>query len=82
MSGAYQPDAIVCFNNGGKNYFVTANEGDLRDSEEARVKDLSLDPLIFCKYIFVLEVKPGKQRLRNQFGLHLLCKYPKVFNIP
>ena len=57
VSGAYQPDAIACFNSGGKNYFATANEGDLRDSDEARVKDLTLDPSIFCKYTFSLKKK-------------------------
>ncbi len=46
--GLYQPDAIDTFTVGGSTYFITANEGDARDydgfSEEARVKDLTLDP--------------------------------------
>ena len=66
VSGAYQPDAIACFNSGGKNYFATANEGDLRDSDEARVKDLTLDPSIFCKYTFSL-----KKYLQNTHILRL-----------
>ena len=45
--GMYQPDAIGVYSSGGKNYIVTANEGDARDydgySEEDRVKDLILD---------------------------------------
>ncbi len=45
--GMYQPDSVVSFNLNGKNYFITANEGDARDyggySEEVRVKDLNLD---------------------------------------
>jgi 2',3'-cyclic-nucleotide 2'-phosphodiesterase (5'-nucleotidase family) len=44
--GMYQPDSVVSYNVNGKNYFVTANEGDSRDytgySEEVRVKDLNL----------------------------------------
>jgi len=49
--GMYQPDAIKAVTIGGKNYFVTANEGDARDydgySEEVRVKDLVLDPTVY-----------------------------------
>jgi hypothetical protein len=49
--GMYQPDAIATYSVGGKDYIVTANEGDARDydgySEEARVKDLTLDPTAF-----------------------------------
>ena len=45
--GMYQPDSVVSYNVKGKNYFITANEGDARDydgySEETRVKDLDLD---------------------------------------
>ncbi len=49
--GMFLPDAIKSFEFGGMNYIVTANEGDGRDydgySEEARVKDLVLDPVAF-----------------------------------
>ncbi len=49
--GLYQPDAIAAYEVGGQTYLVTANEGDVRDydggSEEARVKDLTLDPAAF-----------------------------------
>ena len=49
--GIFLPDAIKSFQDNGVNYFVTANEGDSRDydaySEEARVKDLNLDPIAF-----------------------------------
>jgi YVTN family beta-propeller protein len=44
--GLYMPDAIGTYQVGGVTYFVTANEGDARD-EEARVKDLTLDPTAF-----------------------------------
>lgn len=47
----YQPDAITYVNIGGMGYIISANEGDARDydgySEEVRVKDLPLDPVIF-----------------------------------
>ncbi len=49
--GMYQPDAIALFNTLGEDLIITANEGDSRDydgfSEEARVKDLVLDPVAF-----------------------------------
>ncbi|MEE2652567.1 MAG: choice-of-anchor I family protein [Pseudomonadota bacterium] len=42
--GMYQPDAIAAYQFAGKNFFVTANEGDARDysgfSEELRASDL------------------------------------------
>jgi 2',3'-cyclic-nucleotide 2'-phosphodiesterase (5'-nucleotidase family) len=45
--GAYQPDALAVFEEGGTVYLVTANEGDARDGDEARVADLDLDPTAF-----------------------------------
>lgn len=44
--GMYMPDAIASFTANHRTYYVTANEGDARN-EEARVKDLNLDPTIF-----------------------------------
>ncbi|MCF8239242.1 MAG: esterase-like activity of phytase family protein [Saprospiraceae bacterium] len=45
--GMYMPDAIATATINGKDYIITANEGDSRDydgySEEERVKDLVLD---------------------------------------
>lgn len=45
------PDSIATYEAGGRTFIVTANEGDARDydgfSEEARVKDLTLDPDAF-----------------------------------
>ncbi|WP_025741537.1 choice-of-anchor I family protein [Aquimarina pacifica] len=47
----YQPDAIEFVSIRGTGYLVTANEGDARDydgfSEEDRVGDLTLDPMVF-----------------------------------
>ncbi|MGI9095157.1 MAG: choice-of-anchor I family protein [Thermoleophilaceae bacterium] len=45
--GMYQPDAIAAYRLRGKAYYVTANEGDSREPEEARVKDLVLDSTAF-----------------------------------
>jgi 2',3'-cyclic-nucleotide 2'-phosphodiesterase / 3'-nucleotidase / 5'-nucleotidase len=51
VRGLYLPDSIASFSVNGRNYLVTANEGDARDyaafSEEARIKDLTLDPTAF-----------------------------------
>ncbi len=49
--GMYLPDAMKTINIAGVEYIVTANEGDARDydgySEEARVRDLVLDPTAY-----------------------------------
>lgn len=61
LFGIYQPDEIVAYTVEGKTYLVTANEGDSRQytyedengeeqvalDEEARVRDLILDPEAF-----------------------------------
>ncbi|MEA5512648.1 choice-of-anchor I family protein [Nodularia sp. UHCC 0506] len=44
--GMFMPDAIASYAANGRTYYVTANEGDSRD-EDARVKDLTLDPTAF-----------------------------------
>ncbi len=49
--GMYQPDTVASYRVGGRDYFVTVNEGDARDwtgfAEEARVSALTLDPVAF-----------------------------------
>jgi hypothetical protein len=49
--GMYQPDAIDNYSFLGRQFIVSANEGDARDydgySEEQRVKDLTLDLTVF-----------------------------------
>lgn len=50
VRGLYMPDGIAAYRVAGRNYFVTANEGDSREdwfAEEARLKDLTLDPAAF-----------------------------------
>jgi hypothetical protein len=49
--GIYEPDAIASFLHCGIPFLITVNEGDSRDydgfSEEARIKDIKLDPGVF-----------------------------------
>jgi YVTN family beta-propeller protein len=51
VMGMYMPDAIANVRYHGTDFVITTNEGDARDydgySEEARVKDLTLDPWAF-----------------------------------
>jgi 2',3'-cyclic-nucleotide 2'-phosphodiesterase / 3'-nucleotidase / 5'-nucleotidase len=42
LFGMYQPDAIASFTARGETYLVTANEGDSRAADEARVGSLNL----------------------------------------
>ncbi|WP_206046855.1 choice-of-anchor I family protein [Mangrovimicrobium sediminis] len=46
LYGMYMPDAIAGYRVGGKQYFITANEGDARNADE-RVSSLPLDPVAF-----------------------------------
>src|SRR5690606_3252659 len=48
LFGMYQPDGIATFNDGGMDYVITANEGDVRDYytnfvEGVKVSDITLD---------------------------------------
>jgi 2',3'-cyclic-nucleotide 2'-phosphodiesterase/3'-nucleotidase/5'-nucleotidase len=49
--GMYEPDGVASYRVGNTTYLVTANEGDARDwdafAEEARVRDVTLDPVAF-----------------------------------
>ena len=45
--GMFQPDTIASYQAEGKTFIVTANEGDSRDFEESRVKDVVLDATAF-----------------------------------
>ncbi|AHM62627.1 alkaline phosphatase-like protein [Flammeovirgaceae bacterium 311] len=51
IKGIYLPDALASFSVNGIDYIISANEGDAREYdtflEEARVKDLTLDPTAF-----------------------------------
>jgi len=47
--GMYMPDAVASFSSGGQTYYITANEGDIRDtgSDESRISALNLDAIAF-----------------------------------
>ncbi len=45
--GAFQPDGLAAFEDDGTVYVLSANEGDARDGDDARVADLTLDPAAF-----------------------------------
>ncbi len=62
--GLYQPDTIATYQAQGETFVVTANEGDARDFEEARVRDLELDPVAFPDREF-LQVDENLGRLRT-----------------
>ncbi|MEZ5079385.1 MAG: choice-of-anchor I family protein [Thermoleophilia bacterium] len=51
VKGMFMPDSLASFTVRGRSYIITANEGDGRDYDgfvdEARVKDLTLDPVAF-----------------------------------
>jgi hypothetical protein len=63
VKGMYQPDAIAAFKAKGREYLVTANEGDARDwdcyAEEERIADLPLSPSAF----------PGAKKLQDKKAL-------------
>ena len=69
LLGMYQPDTIQVITVGGKNFLVTANEGDSKDyskwggfNEETRIKYISLSgkttkcklALCVCAYVLLL----------------------------
>ena len=45
--GFHMPDSITSYEVDGTTYYLTANEGDGRDFDESRIKDLVLDPIAF-----------------------------------
>ena len=51
LKGMYQPDAIQAYAVEGKQFFVSANEGEARTysgfTEEVRIAELKLDPQVF-----------------------------------
>jgi hypothetical protein len=48
LHGLYEPDSIAAYEADDRTlYLVVANEGDVRDPNNARIKDLPLDPTAF-----------------------------------
>jgi hypothetical protein len=74
VEGMYLPDAILALpiGQGGGTVLVTANEGDTRDwdafSEEARVKDLTLDPAAFPDPDLQLDENAGRLKVTSTAG--------------
>lgn len=73
--GVYMPDAIEYIKINGRDYFITANEGDSRDydgfSEEERIKDESivLDPNAFPNSEFLKEDENmGRLKITTTLG--------------
>lgn len=70
FKGVYMPDAISSYTVGGKTYLLTANEGDAREYEydvdsattilaytdEAKIKNLKLDPITFPNYEIIQDL--------------------------
>jgi hypothetical protein len=70
VQGLYEPDGIAAYSMGGTTYLVTANEGDTRDydgySEEARIKDLDLDPGLYpAAYADAIQANETLGRLKT-----------------
>ncbi|WP_186441195.1 choice-of-anchor I family protein [Desulfamplus magnetovallimortis] len=73
VMGMYQPDSIAAYSVNGQTYLVTANEGDSRDydafSEEARVKDITLDPTAFpTAATLQLDENMGRLKITKTLG--------------
>lgn len=73
LFGLYLPDAIGSYLVNGRQYLVTANEGDSRDyetfTEEARVKDLTLDSTAFPDATAFKKDKAfGRLKVTNTLG--------------
>lgn len=67
-----QPDTIATYQWRGQTYFVTANEGDARDydgySEEARVSDLRLDPVLYDSETLQRDENLGRLKVTTARG--------------
>ena len=73
VKGIYHPDAIDYVKIGGRDYLITANEGDARDydgfSEEERIDDLVLDATAFPDADFLQESENlGRLKITTTLG--------------
>ncbi len=74
--GIYQPDAIEYVMIHGAEYIITANEGDAREydgnpgfEEEARIKDILLDSIVFPNYAQLQEEQVlGRLKVTTTLG--------------
>ena len=81
LYGLRMPDAIKYFqSNSGREYFVTANEGDGKGFDESRVGDLILDQAIFGNVTMLQENQVlGRLKVINQLG-YTEVNGEKVYN--
>ena len=73
IRGFYSPDIFAAYEAGGRTFLVTPNEGDPRDfdgfSEDARVRELTLDPAAFPDAASLQEDRNlGRLRVTNVDG--------------
>jgi 2',3'-cyclic-nucleotide 2'-phosphodiesterase/3'-nucleotidase/5'-nucleotidase len=73
VRGLYLPDSVAAYTANDKTFLVTANEGDTRDydtfAEEARVRDLTLDPVVFPNRAALRDVTAlGRLNVTNTLG--------------
>mmetsp|Transcript_39744 Transcript_39744/g.65073 ORF Transcript_39744/g.65073 Transcript_39744/m.65073 type:complete len:604 (-) Transcript_39744:133-1944(-) len=72
LYGLRAPDAVAYFSLDGVEYIVTANEGDSKDFDESRVKDLVLDEDAFhmCNITELQQDEMlGRLKVINQLGI-------------
>lgn len=85
VKGMYLPDTIDSFKVGKRTYLITANEGDSRDyagySEEARVKDLTLDPVAFPLWATLRkDGNLGRLKVTKSRGKTVDNKYSELYS--
>ena len=75
LYGLRMPDVIDYFiGDNGREYILTANEGDSKDFDESRVADITLDPDAFPDDIDLMQLQLdenlGRLKIINQLGLN------------
>ncbi len=85
VKGLYLPDAIASFNVNGRDYIVSANEGDSRDydgfSEEERVGDVDLDPVAFPDAeILQADENLGRLKITTTLGQNESGEYEELYS--
>lgn len=81
----FQPDTMHTIRVGGKDYIVTANEGDSQDydgtTEEERVRDLDLDPTAFPNAATLQATSElGRLKVTTTRGLNNESEYTQLFS--
>ena len=87
LLGLYQPDGIATFRVKGKEYFITANEGDDRDDfqkpgETARAGSLALDAAAFPDAAALqANAELGRLNVFNSMGRNSQGRYEKLYTL-